>query len=280
MILRWTTQLIAPRIQYRCLFTTTRRPLMKYTSTQNFISLQWTPFQHLRAFSQTNVLRNGSQTQDAKVEEIEQNKQKIKTEEPKKEELKTDEKEKSKTEEPKKEELKKEIDPKDEKIATLNQQIVDLRNNLKIALAEIENVRKRLQKEVDKAREFGVEKLIKNLFPVIDTINICLQNKPNFSDKEVGANVEAKIAFDALESTKTQFLTIFKDSYGIEEYVPKMGETFDPMIHNALFEVDPPEGTNIPPGTIGVVAKYGWKRNGILLRCDLIPSLCVNSQIF
>jgi len=94
------------------------------------------------------------------------------------------------------------LDPKDKKIIELNQQISELKNNYKFALAEIENVRKRLQKDVDRAREFGVEKLIKNLFTVTDSINICLHNKP----KDI-SNEDTKIAFESLDSTKkTNFI--------------------------------------------------------------------------
>jgi len=153
---------------------------------------------------------------------------------------------------------------RDQKIEELTKTVIELRNNIKLGMAEVENTRKRLQKEVDKAKEFGVEKLVKNLFSVTDTINICLQNKPVMQENE---NVDAVIAFEALETTKKQLLSVFKDSYGIEEFIPTIGDPFDPMHHNALFEVDPrekhPEAT---PGTIGLVVKSGWKRQHQLLR--------------
>jgi len=158
-------------------------------------------------------------------------------------------------------------DPKDQKIADLNQIIGELRSSLRTTLAEVDNVRKRMQKEIDKAREFGVEKLVKNMFPLLDTINICLQNKPDFENPQFAENIDAKIAFDALETTKQQFLTILKETCAVEEFLPKLGDNFDPNYHNALFEVNPPSSNpNIPPGSIGVIIKSGWKRNNTLLR--------------
>eukprot|EP01124_Arcella_intermedia_P035602 TRINITY_DN911_c0_g1_i1.p1 TRINITY_DN911_c0_g1~~TRINITY_DN911_c0_g1_i1.p1 ORF type:complete len:267 (-),score=67.97 TRINITY_DN911_c0_g1_i1:104-904(-) len=163
-----------------------------------------------------------------------------------------------------KEPEKPQVDNRDQKIEELTKTVIELRNNIKFGMAEVENTRKRLQKDVDKAKEFGVEKLVKNLFSVTDTINICLQNKPVMKENE---NVDAVIAFEALETTKKQMLSVFKDSYAIEEFIPTIGDPFDPMHHNALFEVDPPQNhPEATPGTIGLVVKSGWRRNHQLLR--------------
>jgi len=117
---------------------------------------------------------------------------------------------------------------------------------------------------LEKVKDVGVEKLVKNLFPVSDTINVCLQNQPNFS---IDTNPGAQVAFDALATAKHQFLAIFRESYGFEEFMPELGETFDPMLHNALLEVDPPEkNPNIPPGTIGRTIISGWKLKHNLMR--------------
>eukprot|EP01125_Pyxidicula_operculata_P003111 TRINITY_DN1331_c0_g1_i3.p1 TRINITY_DN1331_c0_g1~~TRINITY_DN1331_c0_g1_i3.p1 ORF type:complete len:145 (-),score=44.15 TRINITY_DN1331_c0_g1_i3:71-505(-) len=120
--------------------------------------------------------------------------------------------------------------------------------------------------DVVKAKEFGVEKLVKSLLNVTDTINYCIQYKPNFSQPPHSENINAKLAFDALEATKKQMSTLFKNSYELEEFSPQIGDSFDPMQHNALFEVDPPAGKKIKAGKIGLVVKSGWKRKQTLLR--------------
>jgi len=153
---------------------------------------------------------------------------------------------------------------KELRIAELQQKINDLKYDIRFSLAEIENIRKRMQQEVDEAKKFGVEKFVKNLFVVSDTMNICLHNKPNFEELK---NSDAEVAFNALENIKHQLATILKDSYGIEEVLPEIGENFDPTKHNALFEVDPPSNhPNLEAGTVGVVIKSGWKRGDSWMR--------------
>jgi len=124
-----------------------------------------------------------------------------------------------------------------------------------------------MQKEVQKAQEFGVEKLVKELFSVADTLDICLQNRPDFESPQFKDNNHAKQAFQGIEATKKQLQHIFRDAYDIEEFNPLIGDVFSPQYHNAIVEVDPKELEGaVPPGRIGRVFKSGWKRNDTLLR--------------
>eukprot|EP01124_Arcella_intermedia_P017517 TRINITY_DN24288_c0_g1_i1.p1 TRINITY_DN24288_c0_g1~~TRINITY_DN24288_c0_g1_i1.p1 ORF type:complete len:203 (-),score=53.88 TRINITY_DN24288_c0_g1_i1:74-682(-) len=161
-------------------------------------------------------------------------------------------------------------DLKDSRIKDLEGKIAELRAKLDTTLGEVENVKRRMTKDVHKAQEFGVDKLVKNLFSITDTLNICLQNKPDFESPQFKDNVQARVAFESIEATKKQFASVFKDSYEIEELVPPIGAQFNPMEHNALFEVDTPVDPNGnpigKPGQIGMVVKTGWKRKDVLLR--------------
>jgi len=161
-----------------------------------------------------------------------------------------------------------EVPPEDAKVISAKLKeteklLQEYRNKELIAIAEQDNIRKRMQKEVDKAKEFGIEKLVKNLFGVVDTLNYCMQHKPNFDDSQYKDNQTAKSAFEALEATKTQFMQILEKTCEIVEVVPTIGEAFDPLKHNALFQVDMP---NLPPGKIGLVFKSGFKRVNVFLR--------------
>jgi len=158
------------------------------------------------------------------------------------------------------------IKEQEQKIQEFEKMIEELRNGWRSAVAEQDNIRKRAQKEIDRAKEFGVEKLCKHLFSVSDTMNIIIQNKPNFDLTEHQENLLAKSAFEGIEQVKGQFLSALTDAYEIEESYPKLGDNFDPLQHNALFEVDSPSGVNIPAGKVGLVVKSAWKRKGTLLR--------------
>jgi molecular chaperone GrpE (heat shock protein) len=181
---------------------------------------------------------------------------------------------------------------KDKLIKQLEKQLEEFTNNWKAAQAENENVRKIMTRgtfcfenprsffsDVSRAREGGIDKLAKKLFPMSDTLDICIQNKPNFESPEHKENVHAQRAFDGIHAAKQQLLSILKQ-FNVEEVVPQKGATvsklkylqhwltiqFDPAFHDALFEVDPPQDKSLPPGSIGMVLKVGWKRDSVLLR--------------
>jgi len=156
-----------------------------------------------------------------------------------------------------------EFDSKDRTIRELETKVTELDLYWMNLISESENVKKRMEKEVQRAQGTTIDKMVKSLFPIIDNLNICLQNRPDFTIPPHNDNTDAKVAFESLETTKKQFQTMLLDSYDISEFSPKIGENFDPMKHNAVFEVDSP---NIEPGKIGVVVKNGWKRNDHLIR--------------
>jgi len=163
------------------------------------------------------------------------------------------------------EKVEKKKDPKDEKIEELEKIVQELKNNWKMALADAENIKKISARDVDKAREFGIEKLVKQLMSVTDTLEYTLQHRPNFELEANKDNDLAKNAFVALDAINKQFFTIFTN-YGMMKVKPAVGDNFDPMLHNAMFEVEAPAGSNATPGTVGLVVKPGWKRKDSLMR--------------
>ena len=78
--------------------------------------------------------------------------------------------------------------------------------------------------DVTRAREAGVDKLLKKLFPMSDTLDICIANKPNFDVAPHKDNAHAKTAFDGIIAAKAQMVSILLEA-GIEEVVPAVGDT-------------------------------------------------------
>lgn len=77
--------------------------------------------------------------------------------------------------------------------------------------------------DVSRAREGGIDKLAKKLFPMSDTLDICIQNKPDFESAAHKDNEHAKRAFDGIQAAKQQLVSILKD-VNVEEVIPKLGE--------------------------------------------------------
>jgi len=152
---------------------------------------------------------------------------------------------------------------KEKIIASLEEKIGEVKTNWQNALADTDNLTKKMLKEIAQTREQAADKLAISLFPVSDTLDFCLRHRPDFDTEELKDNVEGKGAFDGLEAAKRQFVTAMR-SINITELVPQLGDEFDPMMHNACFEVE--SSPNAAPGQIGVVIKTGWAKNNTLLR--------------
>ena len=124
------------------------------------------------------------------------------------------------------------------------------------AAAELENVRKRAERDVEKAHKFALERFGKELLAVRDTLEMGLAAAENASVESLleGKNATLKL----LASTMQQF--------GIEQVDP-LGEPFDPELHEAI-SVQPSD--SVEPGSVVNVVQKGYTLNGRLLRPAMV----------
>ena len=121
------------------------------------------------------------------------------------------------------------------------------------ANAEMENIRKRAERDVSNARKFGIEKFAKELLPIIDSIEQALKHE---------VKLEEAIAMkDGIELTAKMLVDILKKN-GVEELDPK-GEKFDPNLHEAMAMIPNPE---FEDNTIFDVFQKGYMLNGRVVR--------------
>lgn len=114
--------------------------------------------------------------------------------------------------------------------------------------ADFENFRKRKAREVSDAEGRGVAKLVKELLPALDALELALEHLPEEAAgglRPVQAQLAAALA-----------------RVGVESFSPQ-GEPFDPNEHEAM-SAQPIEGA--APGTIGSVYQRGYRANGTILR--------------
>ena len=121
------------------------------------------------------------------------------------------------------------------------------------ANAEMENIRKRAERDVYNARKFGIEKFAKELLPVIDSIEQALKHEVKFK--------ETIVMKDGIELTAKMLVDILKKN-GVEELDPK-GEKFDPNLHEAIAMIPNPE---FEDNTIFDVFQKGYMLNGRVVR--------------
>ncbi len=119
--------------------------------------------------------------------------------------------------------------------------------------AEIENVRKRAERDLENARKFAIERFATELLAVRDSLELGL-----------AAAEESAAPESLLEGTRTTLkqLTGVMERFGMAEVDPE-GEPFDPELHEAM-TTQP--SADVEPGTVLVVYQKGYTLNGRLLR--------------
>ncbi|KMV31212.1 nucleotide exchange factor GrpE [Photobacterium swingsii] len=126
------------------------------------------------------------------------------------------------------------------------------------ARAEGENVRRRSEQEIDKARKFALNKFAEELLPVIDNMERAIE----MTDK----NDEAlKPMLEGVELTlKTMTSTVEK--FGLKQINP-MGEAFNPEFHQAMTIQ---ESADFAPNSVMLVMQKGYELNGRVIRPAMV----------
>ena len=135
------------------------------------------------------------------------------------------------------------------------------------AVAELENVRRRTQKEREEALKYGASSFAKNIIEVADNVQRALLAAPTFYEKVQSLpDRDFFISFiNGVEMISKAFVTAL-ESQGIKP-VDSLNHPFDPNVHQALMEV---ESVDSKPGTIVQVIQEGYKMHDRLLRPALV----------
>lgn len=145
-------------------------------------------------------------------------------------------------------------------IAALQAENADLRDRLLRAAAEMENTRKRAEREKQDAARYANAGFARDMLEVSDNLRRALATLK--ADERDSAADSVKAMVEGVEMTERQLLGIF-ERHGIREVTPKPGERFDPNHHEAMFEVP---GSEHPAGSVVHVLEAGYKIGDRLLR--------------
>jgi molecular chaperone GrpE len=140
---------------------------------------------------------------------------------------------------------------------------VELKDRLLRTLAEMENLRKRTEREVADARLYGVASFARDIVAVADNMRRAL----DAVSPELRASAEAgvKALIDGVELTERELLKALEKS-GVRRFSPR-GEKFDPNVHQAIFEVP---NASVPAGSVVEVAQPGYMIGERVLRPAMV----------
>ena len=114
-------------------------------------------------------------------------------------------------------------------LAAAQAQVSEQRDQVLRAHAEMENVRRRAQEEVSKARKFGIESFAESMVPVKDSLEAALA-----LTEQTTENMR-----DGIEMTLKQLVSGFERNH-LKEIAPEKGTKFDPHHHQAIASVPTP----------------------------------------
>jgi len=139
----------------------------------------------------------------------------------------------------------------------------ELNDKYKRALADGENLRVRLSKQIEDAKVFGIQGFCRDLLEVADVLNKATECVPKEEVSE--SNPHLKNLYEGLIMTETVLKKVFT-RHGLQVVNP-IDEKFDPNQHEALFQQEV-EGKD--PGTVVVVSKIGYKLKDRVIRPALV----------
>lgn len=150
-----------------------------------------------------------------------------------------------------------------ETVKSLEDKNTELLDKYKRSLADSENMRNRLTKQIQDAKIFGIQSFCKDLLEVADTLGHATNAVPK--DQVSDSNPHLKNLYDGLVLTRNSLQQVFK-RHGLETIEP-MNSKFDPNEHEALFQK---ECKDVEPGVVIEVTKIGYKLHNRCIRPALV----------
>jgi molecular chaperone GrpE len=130
-------------------------------------------------------------------------------------------------------------------------------------LAEMENLRKRTEREVADARLYGNASFARDVLAVADNMQRAFEAMGPELREQGDAKVKALV--EGVELTERELLNVL-EKHGVKKFSPA-GERFDPNVHQAMYEVENPE---LPTGHVAQVIQAGYMLGDRVLRPALV----------
>jgi molecular chaperone GrpE len=146
---------------------------------------------------------------------------------------------------------------------SLDRELAEMKDRLLRTLAEMENLRKRTEREVADARSYGISAFARDILGVADNMHRALQALDD--DLRSKADEATKALLEGVELTERELMNAL-EKHGVKRLDP-LNQKFDPNRHQAMFEL---EDASVPSGTVVQVMQAGYTIGERVLRPALV----------
>jgi len=153
--------------------------------------------------------------------------------------------------------------PGTDPIEALTAENADLKDRALRTMAEMENLRRRTEKEIKDARQYAVSGFARDMLTVSDNLRRALEALPEDDRRNADAGVAALI--EGVEMIERDLLNQLEKN-GVRKLEPE-GQKFDPNFHQAMFEVP---NTEVPNNTVVQVVQAGYVIGERVLRPAMV----------
>lgn len=150
------------------------------------------------------------------------------------------------------------VDSKDSEQERLTQELADMKDRYLRTVAEMDNMRKRLEREKSEFLKFANESILKDMIPVLDSLDKAVPN-------EQGLDPAVKSYRDGVLMVQKQLLQMLA-KHGLEP-VESTDKPFDPNFHQAIQRI---ESSEVTAETVAAEFAKGYVLNGRLIRPSMV----------
>ncbi len=154
-------------------------------------------------------------------------------------------------------------DPEETPSEVLVKEAAESKDKMLRTLAEMENLRKRTQREVAAGRTYGIAGFARDILDIADNLQRALDAVP--AEAKASADAGLKSLIEGVELTERSLIKTLEKN-GVQRFEP-IGEKFDPNVQQAMYEVP---DSSVAPGTVVQVIQAGYMIGERILRPALV----------
>lgn len=146
---------------------------------------------------------------------------------------------------------------------SLDRELAEVKDRLLRTLADMDNMRKRTEREIADSRVYGISNFARDILGVADNMHRAMAAL----DDELRAKADepTKVLLEGVELTERELMNVL-EKHGVKRIEP-LGQKFDPNRHQAMYEI---EDASVPAGSVIQVMQAGYLIGDRMLRPALV----------